>query len=136
MTALCLVNTTLAFLFVLFASIFPRLKSRVALSRGKKTAQNVVGKKRGEPIPVLVILPASRCIGTSDVIRPCSRRVAHSYGFNFLSQPLGFMGPPVITPHTQRHLTPRVYSCAYIQSPSSSPFIFATVLRSADARSV
>lgn len=66
-TALCsvgLVNTTLAFLFVLFASIFPRLKSRVDLSRGKKTAQNVVGRKRGADHPVPVVPSASRCIGT------------------------------------------------------------------------
>lgn len=49
-TALCsigLVNTTPAFLFVLFASILPRFKSRVALSRGQEnTAKCSLEKTR------------------------------------------------------------------------------------------
>lgn len=71
---------------------------------------------RAHPVPRRPFC-SSRCIGTAgrDVTRPYSRRVAYSYGFNLLSQPLGVYGPAVITPRTQRHLTPRVYSCAYIQ---------------------
>lgn len=126
---------TPAFLFVLFVSISPRLKTHESKTSYPRREENAVGKKEENPrrfLPPSTPLPF-RPDGEYKV-RYNPDAQPYSYGFNLLSQPPGFMGPQVLLAHPRAPLTPRVYPCAY-----ASPAVrFSPILRistSTDARS-